>query len=264
MSKLNKFSFLRNLTPKDLVLALLIVVAVFSSFQVGVVRIIPQVVVGCFTAAFVDMGINYLKKTRFFFPKASLISGLIVALVLAPGSSPLVTAVAASTAIASKQFLKYKRRHIFNPASFGLVTAALIFGIYFGWWGDNLQWLVIVLGIVLVLKVRKGLQVGSFIITSIVLQFLFLKASAPEALDSLKTAFGASSWFFTFFMVSEPMTSIMPYRSTALFGLAAAVAGFSLSFVKVSLISNNSLVLGLLSANFLAFGYRYLKEKELF
>jgi len=255
--------FLLKLAPKEVILLSLLIILVVSSLVVGVEKVWLQTLTTCFVCVALDIILNFVKKTKFFFPKAGLITGLILALVLPLGVNPLIAAFASTFSVTSKQLLRLERHHIFNPATFGLVTSGLLFKIPFGWWGDTIPWLVVLLGLVVVIRARKELQVLGFVITYTIIQYLFLKTSSSLSdLEVLKTALATNSWFFALFMVPEPMTSLLPFRLSPVFGFIAAAAGINLSLVKFSPISNNSLLLGLLVANLIAFIYFYLQRRE--
>lgn len=253
-------SIFYKLTAKDIILTTLLILLIPSSLVVGWEKVIFQTLICVFVAVTFDLGINSVKKVKYFFPKAGLITGLIVAMVLPIGVSPLVAAIAALAAILSKHFLKIGRNHIFNPATFGLISAALLFQIPFGWWGDRLIWLTIPLGILAVIRARKELQVIGFVATYIFIQYLFIKLNIQNDTDALKSAIATNSWFFTLFMVPEPMTSLLPYRLTVFFGFFAASTALSLSFAGITAISDNSLLLGLLLANLISFLYLYFRR----
>jgi len=255
-------SIFKKLAAKDIILATLLILLIPSALFVGWEKVILQTVICAFVTISLDLGINFLKKTKYFFPKAGLLTGLIVALVLPIGVNPLIAAFAALVAIFSKQFIKIGRNHIFNPATFGLVVAAVLFKIPLGWWGDNLIWLTIPLGMLAVLQARKELQVIGFVATYVLIEYLFIKLYIPNDITALKTAFETNSWFFALFMVPEPMTSLLPYRLSPIFGFIAASAGINLSLIKFTPISNNSLLLGLLVANAVAFIYLFLQRRE--
>ena len=255
--------FLLKLAPKDVILLSLLIILVVSSLVVGIEKVWLQILVTCSVCITLDIILNFVKKTRYFFPKAGLITGLILALVLPLEVNPAVATFASVAAISSKQLLRLERRHIFNPATFGLVAAGLLFKIPFGWWGDSIPWLVILLGLITVVRTRKELQVLGFVVTYTIIQYFFLKNSNTNSeLELLKTAFATNSWFFALFMVPEPVTSRLPFRLSPVFGFIAAAAGFNLALVKFTPISNNSLLLGLLVTNLIAYIYFYLQRRE--
>ena len=261
MSALPKF-FLK-LAPKDVILLSLLVILVSSSLVVGIEKTWLQILVTCFVCIALDVALNFVKKTKFFFPKAGLITGLILSLVLPLEVNPLIAAFAAVVAIASKHLLRLERQQIFNTATFGLVASGLLFKMPFGWWGDSIPWLVILLGLVMVIRTRKELQVFGFVVTYTIVQYFFLKNSNTNSdLEILKTALATNSWFFALFMVPEPVTSRLPFRLSPVFGFIAAAAGFNLALVKFTPISNNSLLLGLLVTNLIAYIYFYLQRRE--
>src|SRR3989344_7964274 len=76
-----------------------------------------------------DYVLHVAQKTgRKRFPTSGLISSLIIVVLLPPGVTFIPLLVSILTAIASKHFLIYKNRHIFNPAAVGAIVAGFAFG----------------------------------------------------------------------------------------------------------------------------------------
>jgi|SRR3990167_3280138 len=91
-------SIFKKLAAKDIILATLLILLITSVSFVGWNKVILQTIVCIFSAATLDLRINFLKRTKYFFPKAGLITGLIVALVLPIGVNPLIAGFAALVA----------------------------------------------------------------------------------------------------------------------------------------------------------------------
>ena len=54
-------------------------------------------------------------------------------------SAGLMLALACALAMASKYLLAFHKKHVFNPAAFGVAVTGLVFGGYASWWvGGNL------------------------------------------------------------------------------------------------------------------------------
>ena len=137
---------------------------------------------------------------------------------------PLVAAVAIG--IASKYVFAYKKQHFMNPAALGAAALSMT-GLYtFGWWAGNPVLFVplFVLGILVVMKVRKWVPVFGLVSVSLVLYVTQAVSYGDAVPAALKTFF--MSWptlFLAFFMLTEPFT--MPAKKDAQF-LYGGLVGF--------------------------------------
>lgn len=137
--------------------------------------------------------------------ESSLISGLILSLTagpVAPISNLLYLTAISFFAMGSKYFLAFGKKHIFNPAAFGVLTGALIFGQGASWWiGDQRMILPVVIGGFLILKkISRFEEAGIFLFSYAVLSFAFQSFSFSAILNSPLI-------FFTAVMLIEPKTS---------------------------------------------------------
>lgn len=137
---------------------------------------------------------------------------------------PLVAAVAIG--VASKYIFVYKKQHVMNPAALGAAALSMT-GIYtFSWWASNptLFVPVLILGILVVMKVRKWVPVMGFITVSLIIYLAESMSYGDVITESLKTFF--FSWptlFLAFFMLTEPFT--MPSKKDAQF-MYGGLVGF--------------------------------------
>lgn len=193
-----------------------------------------------------DYGLHLLQSTgRNKFPKSGFISSLIILVLLPSGIEFLPALSAVLLAIGSKHFLLYNRRHIFNPAAFGVAVSALVFGFSLGWRADVFIWLVWLLGLMVIYRVRKQWQVVAFL--AMYLGYLTLTGGF-----SVFIALGAADlapWFFALFMLTEPMTSPVGTGKGIIFG--AAVGMFTILFSLLPFVAEVALPLGLLTGNLL-------------
>lgn len=146
-------------------------------------------------------------------PESPLITALILALIISPGISlhSIVFFTAASVlAIASKYLLTIRGKHIFNPAAFAVVVTSLAAGQSASWWVGNafLMPLVVLGGILLVRKIKRGQMVVIYLLSSLgamgVLSFL----NSANVIEVLKnTVLHSSLFFLAFVMLTEPATS---------------------------------------------------------
>ena len=158
------------------------------------------------------------------------ITALILALILDPvgvtdirGASALI--FASVWAMASKFIFAVGRKHIFNPAAFGVVLSAFLLDQPAAWWvGGNLPLLPAVLigGLLIVRKLRRFDSVTTFILVNIA---TVLSTSAPAHYGAAlnETILSSPLFFFAFVMLTEPLTA----PTTRLPRLAfAALVGF--------------------------------------
>ncbi len=161
-------------------------------------------------------------------------SGYLSPLITALGLSLLlrtdtfwVAPLAAVVAISSKFLLRFRGKHVFNPANLGLTVAILLTGhawcspAQWGEWGILLAWLL-ALGLAVTHRAFRTDVSLAFLGSWVLLKaarVLFLGQPAPVLLHQLSVG---SLILFTFFMISDPKTT--PDRRGARVGLGIAVA----------------------------------------
>ncbi len=145
--------------------------------------------------------------------ESSLITGLILSLIIAPGRPdqqffPLF--FAALLAVSSKYVLAIRGKHIFNPAAFGVATMALA-GQSASWWvAGNLPLLPFVLGggILVVRKIRRADLVLSYLAAALAASAVFKFGDPAATWAALRaTVLHTSLLFFAFVMITEPLTT---------------------------------------------------------
>ncbi len=143
------------------------------------------------------------------------ITALILALIIAPMTSHTILNItfllaASGLAMASKYILTIRKKHIFNPAAIAVALTALGPKQSADWWVGTTALLPFVLigGLLLVRKIRRGRMVLTFFITSLlatVLYTLLTKGSIGTSLHD--TLFTSSMFFLGFVMLTEPLTT---------------------------------------------------------
>lgn len=132
---------------------------------------------------------------------------------------PLVLAV--TIAVLSKFLVTTKKQHFLNPAAFGAAALSAT-GIYkFSWWVANPVLFVplLIVGIMVVMKVRKWVPVLTFVAVSLTIYL----AEALRYGDQFGAAFSTffMSWptlFLAFYMLTEPFTMPAMKGPQALYG----------------------------------------------
>ena len=150
------------------------------------------------------------------FPMESLKSALITGLglsLLMKANDPWLLLFAALLAIGMKFLTKVNGKHLWNPANFGIVAAAFLSGdawISPGQWGSSAL-IIFIVGTagLAVLSNIKRLETGlAFLITFAALEYIrtVLYLGWEHDVFLLKLTNG-SLWLFSFFMITDPMTT---------------------------------------------------------
>ena len=256
--------FLR--TPKGIVLAMLVVAVGLAILAERSTTVIPGVLAAVVVAAGLDLAFVAIRRRKWVFPSGAILSGLFVALVLSPHEPLTVAVVASILAVGSKRLLRLNRSNVFNPAAFGLVATAILFGSGHSWWGSLPG-----LGLAGLLVVTAG---GAFVADRInklpvVLTFLggyfllfSLSAIAGDAArfaDVFRAPDLHAALFFGLFMLDDPPTCPVRYRDQVQFGLVVAAATFA---VFVLLGAVYFLPAGLLVGNLHEAGRKQLSSRR--
>ncbi len=202
-----------------------------------------QVLVGLAVGGGVDGAITWFRKQAIYLPQSGFITGLIVAIVLAPGSPIWQVAAAVAVGILSKHLIRFQGRQVFNPAAVGLLAVIAFAGAIDGWWGDVTPWLVVLLGAFIVTRTRKWQAVAAFAAAWLLAAFVRM-----PALESIQSAARALPLFFMAVMLIEPMTTPALARVQVAYGVLAGV----LAAVFMPLVPAVGLLASLLAANLCA------------
>ena len=172
---------------------------------------------------------------------SAMISGVIIALLLAPGTDLTIIWFASFTAIASKKLFQLQNgKHIFNPASFGLLLTTVFLGNKINWWGLSSPYIIIVLGGIILYRLNRLSLVFSYII------FRCIGVLAFNGLDFSIENLMLHNLFFAFIMLIEPKTSPFKRKEQWIF---AGGAGFLASLFFVIIPSYGGDILSLLCMN---------------
>src|SRR5579872_4796258 len=228
-------NFLNNITMYRLTLYYLIalvlsamVLSIFGLLSFGFFSLLFSVFVllffGWFTnkifAIFFDVSTNF---------ESVYITLLILSLVLTPIKNfedVQFFAWAAIAAISSKFIFVINRRHLFNPAAFGMFAATIATTAGARWWVGT-SWMlptVLIGGLLIVRKVRKVDMILSFLAVAIA---VILGTSLAKGSDFILTVkrifFDSPILFFAFVMLTEPFTTPAKKTLQAMYG---ALVGF--------------------------------------
>lgn len=198
---------------RNIVILLLAILFIIRALQ-GEVKFIFWMGAGLLLCGLSDLLINKFFLKRIIFPKSAIVTGCIISGILDYRQPWIVLIIFSLSGIISKHFVKYKQRHIFNPANFALFFATL-FKVPLTWNIESNSFLIIAFGIYLVYAYKKFPHIAGFLVF-----FLFL--SHVFKINSL----GLISWFFVFIMLIEPKTSGYGFLPGFIFGGIAGISSF--------------------------------------
>lgn len=230
--------FLNRTTMYRLVLyflvGLLIVAGVYSFF--GVLPFQPMALL--FSTVFILVVCWALDKFLAYVFDASsnvesvYITALILALIISPIQGLNDTAFfslavwASIWAIASKYIFAIRKKHIFNPAAFGVVMTALFLGLSATWWvGTTVMTpFVLIGGLLLVKKIRRFDLVLSFVVTAIVMILGYGLFRGNDVVQTAKQIiFDTPILFFALVMLTEPLTTPPTRMSRVAYGTLTGI-----------------------------------------
>lgn len=222
---------------------------------------------------FFDLLFTYIRSRKFFVPYAAIVSGLIIGLLIDPSAQLYQIATYAALAMVAKNFLRISNRHVFNPASLGLLIGGIIFGQFVTWWGTshqnvrelNLQSLIFFLVLLTPLyvsayKLKRYYSIITFLLAYTILSHI---TAFSLSIDSvISRLLDPVTLFFAAVMLPEPITSPVNQKRQILYGLVVALFAALLSSPPVSnsLLTNGLLpdvfIISLLIGNLLFFKLR--------
>lgn len=167
----------------------------------------------------------YLKTKIFQITESSIITGLIIGYVISSDEAWRKIVLAAAFAILSKYAIHFHKKHIFNPAAFGIFIVTILLGTATQWKGTYLWYILVPFGIYFSYKIRKLEIVVGYVVTSLALfgAQMFLQ-KVP-----LWSVFGYFSYFYIFVMVIEPKTTPINSLGKYIFGAGVGMLIFILT-----------------------------------
>lgn len=169
---------------------------------------------GVAIAASCDMLINKISLHRKIIPKSAIISGFITAGIIDHNQPWFILIVFSALAILSKYIIRFKDKHIFNPANFALF-AAVLFRIPLTWSIESNVFIIIATGLYIAYSLKKLPHIFGFLV-------FFIGLFLAQGINP----FLLVSWFFVFVMLIEPKTSGFGRLRGFIFGSVAGIVSF--------------------------------------
>ncbi|MEO5950517.1 MAG: FAD-dependent oxidoreductase [Candidatus Saccharimonadales bacterium] len=246
-----------------LTLSLLVLLA--TSLLLGLIGYLPYSPISLLLTSLLLVGSSYGSNKLFGLifgirpqGESAIITGLILALILAPLSSiadvaPLI--LIAVVATASKYILTFRGRHIFNPAGVGALFATLSGVGYVIWWvaSPALLPVTVVVSLLILYKTRHLKLGGLFLLIAVGLITIHNIMAGDSIGTAIVTVF--TSWpviYFAGVMLSEPLT-LPPRRwqQLTVVSIVAILFSTSITIGSVSMTPQLALIIG----NIVAFAW---------
>jgi ferredoxin-NADP reductase/Na+-translocating ferredoxin:NAD+ oxidoreductase RnfD subunit len=163
--------------------------------------------------------------------ESTYITALILALIISPVSGFQTVNIgfllaASGLSMASKYVITYRRKHIFNPAAIAVALTAIGPHQSASWWIGTTVMLpyVVIGGLLLVRKIRRGRMVFTFFGSALVSTVIFTLITKGNVLSVLdKTVLTSSLFFLGFVMLTEPLTTPPTAKKQTLYALLAGI-----------------------------------------
>ena len=222
-------------TPKGLFTIVLVILLALAAPSDGVRLVAPGIFSAVIVASLMDLFILRWRNGDWEFPSGALLTGLIIAMVLAPQEPWYVPACTSAVAIVSKYTFRSRSANIFNPAALALVAAFYVFHTGQSWWGalpDLPSSALVVLfaaGVFIADRMNKIPMVLVFLGTYFVLFTLMAFLGDPgKVADIFRAPDFHAVLYFAFFILTDPPTSPVKYRGQILCGALIAVVSFAI------------------------------------
>ncbi|MCX5714897.1 MAG: RnfABCDGE type electron transport complex subunit D [Candidatus Omnitrophica bacterium] len=221
---------MKNISIKS---QLIIYLALFASYLSIIdknVSFLLAVLFATVSAAAVDSAFTYITSKKLLVTESSIISGLIIGYVLASDNRWWVFIAAAFIAIGSKHFIRFKGKHLFNPAAIGIFLSMVLLQAQTQWKGTYVWYIVVPFGLYFVWKIRKLEVLYNYAVSSLVLFGIqaFTQHVPPANI------FGYFSYFYIFVMLIEPKTTPIKPLTKTIFGIGVAALIFALTQAGVT------------------------------
>ncbi len=177
------------------------------------------------SALVIEALVYNLKTKRLQITESAIITGLIIGYVLSSDEAWWKFVFASSIAILSKYLLRFRKKHIFNPAALGIFLTIILLGASTQWTGTYLWYVIVPFGLYFVYRLKKTEVIIGYAIISL----LLFGAQAFLRKVPLGDIFGYFSYFYIFVMVIEPKTSPLKPLGKYLFGAGVAALVFILT-----------------------------------
>lgn len=199
--------------------------ALYLSFKDKEPAFLFTMFIAVISAVFFESIILLFKDKKLTLTDSPIISGLIIGYVLSSDNPWWVFLLASFLAVSSKYLLHFNRKHLFNPAAFGIFLTVVFFGASTQWRGTYMWYIFLPFGAYFISKIQKLEVLFGYGLTALGL----FAIQAVMQKTPLSNIFGYLNYFFIFIMMIEPKTTPIKPRGKFIFGMGVAILIFILT-----------------------------------
>ena len=227
-----KYSLGFRLVPKTYLLFQLLILLGFSLAFTPLSAVWLNLLVGWVVAISLELTLSATQKKIVHLPDAAIITATILVGVLAISTPPLIIAFVVAVSILAKHFIRYKSRHLFNPANLGVLLAVFLLGQNTQWWIASNILVIVLLGTFVMSKLRRLWTPFVFLGGYFLLVFL---TSPNISLEFMKATLVSdfSIYFFAFIILPEPQTSAWTANGRYINAFLTALIAVSLTLFNI-------------------------------
>jgi len=166
----------------------------------------------------------YIKKKKLEITESSIVTGLIIGLVLSNYMAWWTFVLAPIFSTLSKNFLRIRNKHIFNPAAFGMFFVIVLAKGFSQWNGAYLWPVIIPAGLYFCYKANKLHLALAYFLTNVFILWIQSLTSNTSIVDAILY----SNYFFILIMLIEPKTTPIKNKAKILFGISVAIISYLL------------------------------------
>lgn len=220
---------LQRLSVKSQLLVFLLAFSSWISLREKTVIYLGAVILCGFVSAALETIIIFLRKKRFQVTESSVITGLIIGFVLSSSGSIWTFLCASFFSIVSKYVIRWRQKHIFNPAAFGVFLTNLFLQGYTQWKGAYDWFVIIPFGLYFVYRFRRLMVSGVYLAAFFCFYGVRSLLQGQGVIDSLLYA----NYFFILIMLIEPKTSPVKPAHQRIFSLAVCFFAVVLYLLQI-------------------------------
>lgn len=214
---------------KTQLIIFLCALALYLSFKDKETSFLFTMLIAIISAMVFESIMLLFKDKKFIVTDSSAISGLIIGYVLSSDNPWWIFLLASFLAISSKHLLHFNRKHLFNPAAFGIFLTVAFFGASTQWKATYMWYIFLPFGVYFISKIQKLEVLFGYGLTALGL----FGSQAVIQKTPLLNIFGYFNYFFIFIMMIEPKTTPVKPRGKFIFGMGVAVLIFILTEIGV-------------------------------
>lgn len=227
-----------NLDSRYVAPAFITLILIVGHLSYGILESYTRTALAIVTAIAVELIFGRLIQGKWLNPASAYITGISVGILLrSPAYWPYI--VCSFISIASKYVLRVRGRHLWNPSNFGISVmvfivpaAAATLSIQ---WGNALWPMLViwVLGSVIIWRVRRFHICATYVLSFLAFAFLrsWLTGNPWQAEVSPLT--GPMYQLFTFFMITDPKTTVSSKKGQILVTFLIALVEMILRLMQI-------------------------------